>query len=82
MSVDVGTDEETDDVEERHPGMLREEFLRESERNRGSHPADLHDGKETSFDGSADLVEGPCASDDRHRGQVDRILDGGDLYLG
>lgn len=80
MGVDVGADEETDNVEERHPGVLREELLRESERNGGGDPADLHDGKETSLDGGADLVEGPCASDERHRGQVDRVLDGRHLY--
>lgn len=79
MGVDIGADEEPDDVEERHPGVLRQELLRKGQRKRRSHPADLHDGHETSADCRADLVEGACASDDSHRRQIDGVLDGRDL---
>ena len=79
VSVDVGSNEETDDVEERHPGVLGEELLGEGQSQRRSDPADLHDGHETSADGRANLVEGARASNNGHRAQVDGVLDGGDL---
>lgn len=79
VGVDVGSNEETDDVEEWHPGVLREELLGERECERGSDPADFHDGHETGADGCANLMEGARASNDGHRGQVHRVLDGGDL---
>lgn len=34
VSVDVGSDEESDNVEERHPSVLGKELLGESERQR------------------------------------------------
>lgn len=79
VGVDVGSDEEPDDVEEWHPGVLREELLGEGKRQRRGDPADLHDREEASLDGGADLVEGTRASDNGHRRQVDDVLDGGHL---
>lgn len=79
MGVDIGSNEETDDVEEGHPGVLGEELLGKGQGQRGGDPADLHDGQEAGLDGGANLVEGARASNDRHRGQVDGVLDGGDL---
>lgn len=79
VGVDVGADEETDDVEERHPGVLGEELLGEGQGQRGGNPANLHDGHEAGLDGGADLVEGARAGDDGHRRKVDAVLDGGDL---
>ena len=80
VCVDVCTDDETDDVEERHPGGLRQELLGKSQRDGRDNPADLHDGHETGLDGCADLVECAGAGDQSHGGQVNTVLDGGDLH--
>ena len=66
MCVDVGSDDETDDVEEGHPGGLGKELLGKGQRDGGNHPADLHDRPEAGLDGRADLVEGASACDQRH----------------
>ena len=78
--IDVGSDDECDDVEEGNPGMLRKELLRKGEGERGSDPADLHDRHETSFPGRMDLMNCLCASDNGHRDEVDTVLDGGNLH--
>ena len=79
VGVDVGSDEETNDVEERHPGVLGQELLRKGQCQRRGHPADLHDGEEAGADGRADLVQSPCSGDDGHRRQIHGVLDRGDL---
>ena len=79
VCVDVGTDNESDDVEEGHPGLLGKELLGESQGQRRSAPADFHDGEQTSTNGSADLVESASTCDDSHSGEVDSVLDGGNL---
>lgn len=66
VCVDVCADDEPDNVEEGHPGALRQELLGESQRDRGDDPADLHDWPEASLDSRADLVECTGASDERH----------------
>jgi hypothetical protein len=53
-------------VEEGYPGLLREELLGKGEGQGRSAPADLHDGKQTGTNGSADLVESAGACDDSH----------------
>ena len=68
MCVDVSSDQEPNNVEERYPGLLRQEFLGESERERGCDPTDFHDGHEAGADGGADLVPGSGAGDDGHGG--------------
>ena len=78
MGVDIGPDEETENVEERNPGMLGQELLGKRQRQRGGDPADLHDGHEAGLDGGANLVDGARAGDDGHGGEVDAVLDGGD----
>ena len=78
-SVHIGSDDEGDDVEERNPGMLGKELLREGEAERGSDPADLHDGHETCFPGRMDLMDCLRAGDDGHRVEVHTVLDGGNL---
>ena len=82
MGVDVGSDDETDDVEERHPGVFGEELLRKSKGQRRSDPADLHDGHETGAHGGANLVDSARTGDDTHRGEVNNVLDRGDLHRG
>ena len=79
VRVDICTDDESDDVEERHPGVLGEELLRKGEADGARDPRDLHDLPEADLDGGADLVVCPCAGDEGHGGQVDGVLDGGDL---
>lgn len=79
MGVDVGSNEESNNVEEGHPGVLGEELLGEGQAQGRSDPADLHDGHEASLNGSANLVDVTRTGDNSHGGQVDAVLDGGDL---
>lgn len=79
VCVDVGADDEADDVEEGHPGGLGQELLGKGQRDGRDDPADLHDGHEAGLDGCADLVECAGAGDEGHGGQVDAVLDGRDL---
>jgi hypothetical protein len=66
VCVDVGTDDETDNVEEGDPSGLREELLGKGQRDGRDDPADLHDGPEASLDGRADLVECTGTRNERH----------------
>lgn len=61
--------------------MLREEFLGECQGQRGGDPADLHDGQEAGLHGGLNLVECSRTGYDCHRGEVDGILDWGDLLI-
>lgn len=79
VGVDVGADEEAENVEEGHPGVLGKELLGEGQGQGGGDPADLHDGHEAGLDGGANLVERACAGDNSHGREVDGILDRGDL---
>ena len=81
MRVDVGADDEGDDVEEGHPHVLGQELLREGERDGRRDPADAHDGDEAGAHGGADLVPAARARDDGHGGEVDGVLDGRDLWV-
>ena len=73
--VDVGADDECDDVEERNPGLLWEELLREGEGDWGGDPGHLHDWHEACSPGRVDLVICAGTGDDGHRNQVDTVLD-------
>lgn len=75
LGVDVGADDETDNVEEGDPGLLGEELLREGERDRGGDPGYLHDWHESGLPCRVDRVDVARAVDDGHRGQVDTVLD-------
>lgn len=75
-SIDISADDEADEVEEGRPELLREEGLRESQRQRGCDPGDFHDGHEAGADRRADLVEGAGACDDGHEEEVDDVLNG------
>lgn len=77
--VDVGADDERDQVEEGHPRGLGQELLRKGEADGTDDPADAHDLPEADADGGADLVEGAGAGDEGHGDEVDAVLDGGDL---
>ena len=79
MGVDVGSNEESNNVEEGHPGVLREELLSEGQAQGRGDPADLHNGHEASLNGSANLVDGARTGDNGHGGEVDAVLNGGDL---
>jgi len=79
VSVDVGSDDETNDVEEWHPGLLGQEGLRKRQGDRRGDPRDLHDGHEAGAHGGADLVERTRASDDGHAEEIYGVLDGRDL---
>ena len=71
VRVDIGADAESDDIEEGHPRLLRQELLRERQRDGRGDPGDFHDGHEAGADGGADLVPGAGAGDDGHGGEVD-----------
>lgn len=77
--VDVRPDDERDQVEEGDPSRLGQELLRKGQADGRGNPADAHDLPEPDAHGGADLVEGAGACDERHGGQVDAVLDGGDL---
>ena len=79
MGVNIGSNEETNDVEEGHPGVLGEELLGEGQAQGRGDPADLHDGHESSLNGRANLVDGARTGNNSHGRQVDAVLDGGDL---
>lgn len=79
VGVDIGSNEEPNNVEEGHPGVLGEEFLGKGQGQRRGDPADLHDRHETGLDGRANLVEGAGSGNDGHGSQVDDILDRRDL---
>jgi hypothetical protein len=81
MRIDVGADDETDNVEEGHPSALGQELLGECQRNGRDDPADLHDRPETGLDRRLDLVEGASAGDEGHGDEVNAVLDGRDLRL-
>ena len=68
MRIDIRADHKADEVEERHPRLLREEGLREGECEWRRDPGDFHDGHEAGAHGGADLVEGAGAGDDGHGG--------------
>lgn len=77
--VDVGADDEGDDVEEGHPGGLGQELLGEGEAERRGDPRHLHHLHEADAHRRPHLVEGPGARDQRHGYEVHDVLDGGDL---
>jgi hypothetical protein len=82
VRVDVCTDDERDNVEERYPRLLREELLRKREADGGRDPADLHDRPEAGLDRCSNLVEGARAGDDGHSNEVNAVLDRRDLSRG
>jgi hypothetical protein len=79
VSVDVGSNDETDDVEERHPGLLGQESLRKRQGDGRGDPRDLHDRHEAGAHGGADLVERTRSSNDGHAEEVYGVLDRRDL---
>lgn len=77
--VDVGTNDEGDQVEEGDPELVREELLSKGQADGGSEPGDTHDSPETDLDGGANLVECSSAGNESHGDQVDAVLDGCNL---
>lgn len=73
--VDVGTNDEGDQVEERNPELVREELLSKGQADGGSEPGDAHDSPEADLDGGANLVECSSAGNESHGDQVDAVLD-------
>lgn len=77
--VDVGTNDERDQVEEGDPELVREELLSKGQADGGSEPGDTHDSPEADLDGGANLVECSSAGNESHGDQVDAVLDGCNL---
>lgn len=71
VRIDVGANDEANDVEEGHPSLLRQEGLSEGQGDRRGDPGHLHDRHEASLHGRADLVESARAGDDGHAEEVD-----------
>lgn len=79
FGVDVGANEESDEVKERDPGLLGEELLREGEAEGRRYPAHLHDWHEAGPPRGVDLVDVPGPGDNGHGNEVDAVLDGRNL---
>lgn len=79
MSVDVGSDDKGNHVEEWYPGLLRKELLRKGKRDRRGDPADSHHRPKAGADGGAHLVPGAGARDEGHAREVDGVLNWRDL---
>lgn len=77
--VDVGTDDEGDEVEEGNPELVGEELLGKGQADGGGDPGDAHHLPEADLDGSANLVVSAGAGDEGHGDEVDAVLDGGNL---
>lgn len=71
MRIDIRANAESHDIEEWHPCLLRQELLRERQRDGRGDPGDFHDGHEAGANGGADLMPGAGAGDDGHGGEVD-----------
>lgn len=67
MRVDIRPNTEGDNIEKRHPRLLRQELLRKRQCNRASDPGHAHDGHEACTDCGPDLMPGAGARDDGHR---------------
>lgn len=79
QGVDVGANDEGDQVEEGDPELVREELLGKGQADGGREPRDAHDSPEADLDGCADLVERSGAGNQGHGHQVDAVLDGCNL---
>lgn len=66
--VDIRAENERDKIEERHPGVFRQEFLREGQADGRCDPADLHDLPEAHADSCSHLVVCPGTGDEGHGG--------------
>lgn len=80
--VDIGTDEEGDEVEEGHPGGLGQELLGKGQAEGRREPADLHDLPEADTYSRLDLLPSLGAGDDGHGNKVYRVLNRGNLDRG
>jgi len=56
VSVDIGPDDEPDEVKERYPSVFGEEILRKGQSKWRGDPADFHHWHETNSNGRADLM--------------------------
>lgn len=81
-SVDVGADNECDEVEEGNPEVVGEELLRESKADGRGNPANLHDLPESHTNSGLDLVKGLRASNQGHGNEVNAVLDRRNLWGG
>ena len=79
LSIDICANDECDEVEERNPGVLRKELLREGQGQRRCDPADFHDRHEASSHGRPNLMPRTGSSDDSHASQIDGVLNGRNL---
>jgi hypothetical protein len=75
-SVDVGADDEANDVEEGDPELVREELLGKGQADGRGDPRNAHHLPEANLDSGADLVVCAGASNQGHGDQVDAVLDG------
>ena len=81
LGIDPGANDKSNDIEERHPSLLRQELLGKSQCQGRDDPANFHDRHEAGSDRRSDLVEGPGAGDDGHGSEIDCVLDGCNLQI-
>lgn len=79
VSVHIGPDNEPDEVKERYPCMLREEFLRKGQSNWRGDPASFHHRHEANSNGRANLVYGSSPRNYCHAAEVNKVLNWRDL---
>ena len=77
--IDIGADDERDEIEERDPEVVGQELLGEGKADGRGNPADLHDLPEAYADGSLDLMDSLGTSDEGHGNKVHAVLDWRDL---
>jgi len=74
-SINIGSNDETDKVEEWNPSMRGQELLGERQSNWAGDPANFHDGEETRPNHSPDIFPLPGTSNEGHTSEVDDVLD-------
>lgn len=80
--VDVGPNDEGDNIEEWHPKLIGQELLSKGKADGGCDPRDAHDSPEADLDRCANLVIGAGASDQSHGDQVNAVLNRRNLKTG
>lgn len=68
--IDISTDNERNEVEERNPGALGKELLRKGQADGRGDPAHTHNLPEADLDSGPYLVECPRAGNKRHGDEV------------
>jgi len=74
--VDIGSNDETNEVKEWDPSMRWQEPLCKGQSDRAGNPADFHNWEESSSDHCLNILLLSGTSNNGHTGEVDHVLDG------